>query len=156
MLRNNAWIGVLFLVVFLPSTLLAQEVMPGKWWHDKSVIKELKLTDSEKKELDDKYTENRRKMIDLKSQIEKNRFELDLLLGMKVMDREKIMEHYGNLEEARTKLSKQRFEMLLGVRETLGAERFQELKSVHRTRGRKDDYRSRQQKKSKYWSRDKD
>ena len=64
-------------------------------------------------------------MIDLKSQIEKNRFELDLLLGMKVMDREKIMEHYGNLEEARTKLSKQRFEMLLGVRETLGAEQFQ-------------------------------
>ena len=81
------------------------------------------------------------------------RFELDLLLGMKVMDKEKVMEYYGNLEQAREKLSRQRFEMLIGVRETLGAERFQELKTMHRARGRKDDKRSRQE-KSSYRNRD--
>ena len=153
MLRKSVWSGLLFLVVFLPSTLLAQEMMPGKWWQDKTIIKELKLTDNEKKELDNKYIENRRKMIDLKSQIEKNRFELDLLLGMKDMDKEKVMEYYGNLEQAREKLSRQRFEMLIGVRETIGAERFQELKTMHRTRGRKDNKRSRQE-KSSYRNRD--
>jgi Spy/CpxP family protein refolding chaperone len=155
MLRKSVWSGLLFLVVFLPSTLLAQEIMPGKWWQDKTIIKELKLTENEKKELDNKYIENRRKMIDLKSQIEKNRFELDILLGMKVMDKKKVMEYYGNLEQARGKLSRQRFEMLIGVRETIGAERFQELKTLHRARGRKDNKKTRPE-KSSYRNRNKD
>lgn len=148
MLRKSVWSGLLFLVVFLPSTLLAQEMMPGKWWYDKTIIRELQLTENEKKELDNKYIENRRKMIDLKSQIEKNRFELDLLLSTKDMDKEKVMEYYENLEQARGELSRQRFEMLIGVRETIGAERFQELKSMHRTRGRNDNKRSSQEKSS--------
>ncbi|MDX1775585.1 MAG: periplasmic heavy metal sensor [Desulfobulbales bacterium] len=157
MLRKNIVSGLLFAVVFMPSILLAQEMMPGKWWHDKAIVNELQLTDSEKKELDRKYIENRRKMIDLKSQIEKNRFELDLLLGMEDLDKEKAMEYYDNLERARSELSKQRFEMLMGVRETIGAERFQELKSMHRTRGRKENKKSPKEKSSyRYNKRDRD
>ena len=142
MLRKSAWIGLLFFVVLLPSILLAQETMPGKWWHNKSIVHELELTDRERKILDEKYTVSRRKMIELKSKIERSRFELDLLLDMKEMDREKIMEHYDNLEQTRTELSKQRFHMLMDVRETIGAERYQELKAMHRDRDRKDSRRS--------------
>ncbi|UCD65918.1 MAG: periplasmic heavy metal sensor [Deltaproteobacteria bacterium] len=142
MLRKSAWIGLLFFVFLLPSILLAQETMHGKWWHNKTIINELELTDHERKELDARYTESRRKMIKLKSDIERNRFELDLLLDMKEIDREKIMEHYDNLEQARTELSKQRFQMLMDVRETIGAERYQELKAMHRDRDRKDSKRS--------------
>jgi hypothetical protein len=54
------------------------------------------------------------------------------------MDKEKIMARYESLEQTRTKLSKLRFEMLMDVRETIGAERFQELKSMHRDRDRKE------------------
>jgi len=143
MLRKKAWIGLLFLFVFLPSTLLAQEMMHGKWWHDKEIIHDLELTDGERKVLDEKYNESRREMIDLKSEVEKQRFELDLLLSTKDADKQKIMERYNSLEQARTKLSSQRFEMLLDIRETLGAERFQELKLMHRDRDRKDTKKSR-------------
>jgi Spy/CpxP family protein refolding chaperone len=138
MLRRSTLIGVLFLVVLLPATLLAQEIMHGKWWHHKSIVSELQLTDSEKKTLDEKYTESRRKMIDLKSEIEKHRFELDLLLGAQDMDKQKIMERYDSLEQTRTQLSKLRFAMLMDVRETIGPDRFQELKSMRRDRDRKE------------------
>jgi Spy/CpxP family protein refolding chaperone len=138
MLRKSVLSGLLFLVIFLPATLVAQERMHGKWWHDKSIVQKLDLTDSEKKEIDEKYAANRRKMIDLKYEIEKQRFELDLLLGTKDADKQQILEHFDSLEQARNKLSKTRFEMLMDVRETIGAERFQELKAVHRQRGRKD------------------
>jgi Spy/CpxP family protein refolding chaperone len=138
MLRKSVWIGLLLLVVFLPSTLLARGMMHGKWWNDKSIVKELNLTDSEKKEIDEKYTESRRRMIELKYEIEKQRFELDILLGTQDADKQKILERFDSLEQARKNLSKARFEMLLEVRETIGAERFQELKGVHRDRGRKD------------------
>ena len=155
MLRKNAWIGVVFLVFLLPATLWAQEMMHGKWWDDKAITEELQLTASEKKTLDEKYIENRRKMIDLKSEIEKNRFELDVLLGAQEMDKEKIMARYDSLEQTRTKLSKLRFEMLMDVRETIGAERFQELKSMHRDRDRKEIKRFMRD-RSSYRDRDRD
>jgi len=138
MLRKSVWSGLLFLVVFLPSTLLGQGMMHGKWWHDKSIVDELELTDSEKQDLDEKYIDGRRKMIDLKSEIEKQRFELDLLLGTRDIDKQKIMERFESLEQARSELSRTRFEMIMGVREIIGAERFQELKSMHRDRDRKE------------------
>jgi hypothetical protein len=158
MLRKNAWIGLLFFVVFLPSTLLAQEVMHGKWWRDKSIIRELELTDSEEKILEEKYVESRRKMIDLKNEIEKLRFELDLLLGAKDVNKQEIMERYNSLEQARANLSKVRFQMLMDVRETIGVERFQDLKFMHRDRDRRnrDRYEKKRSRRDKYSTRDRD
>ena len=138
MLRKSSWCGWLFLVVFLPATLLAQDTMHGKWWYNKEIVNELELTDREKKDLEEKYIESRRKMIDLKSEIEKQRFELDLLLGSSNADKQEIMARFGNLEQARSKLSRTRFGMLMEVREIIGPERFQKLKSMHRERSRKD------------------
>jgi len=138
MLKKNITIGILLFVVFMPATLLAQRMMYGKWWQDKTIINELQLTASEEKLLDEEYTESRRKMIDLKSDIEKHRFELELLLSAQELDKQKIMEQYSSLEQTRMKLSKERFEMLIKVREILGMERFQELKSMHRARDARD------------------
>lgn len=152
MLKRNALVGLLVFAVLLPSGLWAQEMMHGKWWHDKSIMNELELTDSERKVLEQKYTESRRRMIELKSEVEKQRFELELLLGAEEFNRKKIMQHYDNLETARRNLSRERFEMLLSVRETIGVERFQELKTMHRDR----DYdRDRYRKDRKSFSREK-
>ena len=67
MLRKNGWLVLVMFAVLLPSTLLAQEMMHGKWWQDKAMAEEMKLTDGERKLLDEKYTASRRKMITLKS-----------------------------------------------------------------------------------------
>ena len=49
MLRKSAWIGLLFFVFLLPSILLAQETMHGKWWHNKTIInKAMELIDSKR------------------------------------------------------------------------------------------------------------
>jgi len=137
MLRKSVWSGLMVLVVFLPSSLLAQGIMHGKWWHDKSIVNELQLSAEEKKELDEKYIESRRKMIDLKSEIEKQRFELDLLLGTSDVDKQTIMSRFDSLEKARANLSKARFEMLMQIRDTLGAERYQDLKFMYQDRDKK-------------------
>jgi hypothetical protein len=75
-------------------------------------------------------------MIELKSEIEKQRFELDLLLGTSDADKQAILARFASLEQARANLSKARFEMLLEIRETIGAERYQDLKLMYRDRGR--------------------
>jgi len=134
MLRKKLLFVLLLLVVFLPSTILAQEMMHGKWWNNSAVEAELKLTDSERKILDEKYTESRRKLIDLKSEVEKERFELDIILDKQGTIKSQIVEQYDRLENARTKLSKERFGLLIEVREIIGVERFQELKAIHRSK----------------------
>lgn len=136
MLRKKAWFVLVMLAVLLPSTLLAQEMMHGKWWNNSEVADELKLTDSERKILEEKYTDGRRKMIDLKSEVEKERLELDIVLENQDASKSQIVERYDNLENARKKLSKERFGLLIEVREVIGAERFQSLKEMHRSRTR--------------------
>jgi Spy/CpxP family protein refolding chaperone len=135
MLRKNLLIGLLFILVCLPATLMAQGMMFGKWWHDNSVCQSLGLTDEETKVLDEKYNASRRSMIDLKSEVERQRFELDLLLNNPDADKQEIRDRFEKLEQARTKLSKERFEMFMAIRDTIGAERFQELKMMRRERG---------------------
>ena len=110
--------------------------MHGKWWNNSEVADELKLTDSERKILEEKYTDGRRKMIDLKSEVEKERLELDIVLENQDASKSQIVERYDNLENARKKLSKERFGLLIEVREVIGAERFQSLKEMHRSRTR--------------------
>ena len=137
MLKKSVWIGVLFFVVLLPATSPARGVMHGKWWHDSSIVDALELKDTEKKVLEERYAESRRKMIEQKSEVEMERFELDLLLGSPGVDRQKIMDRFESLEQARAKLSRIRFEMLLEVREIIGPERYMGLKTMHRERRRK-------------------
>ena len=68
-------------------------------------------------------------------------------------NKDQIIERYDNLENARKKLSKERFGMLIEVREVIGVERFQSLKEMHRSRTR--DKRDRHSKgRSSYRERD--
>src|SRR5210317_1604334 len=101
MLRKKAWFVLVMLAVLMPSTLLAQEMMHGKWWNNSAVADEIELTDTETERLEAKYTESRRKMIDLKSEVERERLELDIILDKKEANKDQITERYNNLEKAR-------------------------------------------------------
>lgn len=136
MLRKKIWFAVLLAFLFTPSVLLAQQMMHGKWWNNRSVSEELQITDSERKLLEQKYMESRRKMIDLKSSLERERLELDIALDEPGTDKATIKDHYEKLEKARAKLSEERFGFLIEVREIIGAQRFQSLKEMHRSRNR--------------------
>jgi Spy/CpxP family protein refolding chaperone len=121
--------GVLVVVWgFSPAMAQEREAPGGKWWHIPRVADELKLTEAEKRTLDACFVESRRKLIDLKSALERERFELDNLLDRDTMDEGAVMAQFGRLEKARTDLARERFRFLLDVRKTIGSERFRELK----------------------------
>jgi len=134
MLRKKAWFVLVLFVAFLPATVMAQGMMHGKWWNNSSMAEELHLTDSERNSLDEKYLEGRRKMIDLKSAVEKARLELDVALDSQDANKAQINEQYVKLEKARTELSKVRFDLIIEMRDIIGVERFQTLQDLHRSR----------------------
>jgi len=101
----------------------------GKWWKKPQVTDKLALTQEEKEKLDTMYLQHRRQMIDLHSQVEKERLELEQLLDSSTFNAAACMGRFKKLQEARTSLATERFKFLAQVREMLGLERFQQLKA---------------------------
>ena len=125
--------GILLAVwVFVPLISMAQEIPSGKWWRMPRLSEGLDLSNPEKQALDDLFVDSRRKLIDLKSVVEKERFELETLLEKETLDEAAAMEQLKRLEKARSDLAGERFRFLLQVRKTLGFERYQQLKSLFR------------------------
>jgi hypothetical protein len=127
-------LGAILVVILLfsPSVLFGQDMVDGKWWQSKRIAEELKITDDEKSRLNDTYTASRRELITLKSNVEKERFELDNLLDQRDAKKKDIVGQFDRLEAARSNLSAERFNLLLAVRDIVGIERYQQLKALHR------------------------
>ena len=123
---------LLFVWVFVPFVSMAQEIPSGKWWRMPRLSEGLDLTNQEKQALDSLFVDSRRKLIDLKSAVEKEQFELETLLEKETLDEKAAMEQLKRLEKARSDLARERFRFLLRARKTLGFERYQQLKSLFR------------------------
>ncbi len=120
------------LVISLPAIVIAQDVPSGKWWYNKKVVKNLNLTSNEVRQLDGLYEDSHRKLIDLKSAVKREQFELDTLLGKEPVDDAKVRKQFKRLETARTDLANERLGFVIRVREIIGADRFQQLKTSYK------------------------
>lgn len=123
--------SVMLLIIFLIAPVIAagQDVPAGKWWYNPKIQKNLDLSKKEVGKLDKLFAHSRRKLIKLKSEVEHEQFELDQLLGQKVVNDAKVKKQFQKLEKARKNLANERLQFVLGVRSILGADRFQQLKS---------------------------
>jgi len=124
--------GMLLLSLLIsPAIALGvQDVPLGKWWHNPQVSKQMNLNKDEIRKLDENYLESRRKLIDLKSRVERERFELENLLERETLDETAVMEQFRRVESARNRLATERFSFLVQVRKILGFERYQNLKML--------------------------
>ena len=128
---------LLFSMTALPNVVMCQDATAGKWWHDPSMSKQLNLTDEEKNKLDEQFVESRRRLIDLKSNVERERFELNNLLDSKEMDEDAAKNQFKKLEKARSDLANERFKSLMESRKILGNDRFQDVKRMYRSKRHK-------------------
>jgi Spy/CpxP family protein refolding chaperone len=132
MLRNAFSAILLFIFLAAPSMAAAQDVPTGKWWYNPQIQKNLNLSQNEIGKLDKLFANSRRKLIQLKSEVEREQFELDQLLSKKKVDDAKVKKQFQKLEQARKELANERLDFVIGVRNILGADRFQQLKSNYK------------------------
>ena len=100
----------------------------GKWWRMPQVADKLTLTLEEKEKLDAMDLQLRRRLIDLRSQMQKEWLELEQLFNASAFDAAASLDRFKKLQEARTSLATERFKFLVQVREMLRLERFQHLR----------------------------
>ncbi|MCX5851428.1 MAG: periplasmic heavy metal sensor, partial [Deltaproteobacteria bacterium] len=118
---------VMFAVIAVPLYVMAQDMPRGKWWHGQKAGKEFDLSTQEIEKLDQQYLDNRKKIADLKAQVEKESVEFEQMMEADKLDESAITSQFGKLEAARTALSKERFSFIMDSRKILGAERFKKL-----------------------------
>ncbi len=116
----------------------------GKWWRMPEVAKKLELTSEEQQKLDDLFVQSRRRMIDLKSNVQKEGLELEVILDQQDFDESACMDRFKKFQDARTRLANERFRFLIEVRKLLGPDRYRRLKTefrdrrVHRMKGQQE------------------
>ena len=132
MLRNAFSFILLAIFVISPVIASGQEVPAGKWWYNPKIQKNLNLSKNEVKSLDKLFASSKRKLIKYKSAVEREQFELDQLLSGKDGNDAAVKKQFQNLEKARQNLANERLQFVIGVRNILGQDRFQQLKSNYR------------------------
>jgi Spy/CpxP family protein refolding chaperone len=126
-------IGILMIFVMsLPEFAGGQDIPSGKWWYNQKVVQNLNLTKSEIHQLDQLWVDSQRRLIELKNTVEREQFELDTLLSKKTVDDAAVRQQFKRLERARTDLADERLRFVIGVREIIGPDRFQQLKTSYK------------------------
>ena len=100
----------------------------GKWWKRSDVAEKIGITEEEKGKLDNMYYKYRYQVIDLQSQVKKERLELEQLIDSKDFNDKACLDHFTKLQKAHNTVAAERFRFLVQVRKLLDLDRFQQLK----------------------------
>ena len=133
MITRLCYAIVLSAMLLMPALTNAQDMPAGKWWYNPRVVKELKLSKGEVRQIDRLYAQNREQLSRLKSNVQREQLKLDNLLGKGQKNDQAVKKQFQQLEKARAQLSNARLQFVLGVRGILGPDRFQQLKGGYRS-----------------------
>jgi len=132
MLKRISIVILMIFMISLPQFAGGQDIPSGKWWYNQKVVQNLNLSQSEVHQLDQLWVDSQRRLIELKNAVEREQFELDTLLGKKTVDDAAVRQQFKRLERARTDLADERLRFVIGVREIIGPDRFQQLKTSYK------------------------
>jgi len=106
------------------------EMMPrGKWWRMSDVSKTLNLTPDEQEKLDNLFMQNRKNLIDLRTNVEKEKLALEQIMETDPFDESACLSQHKKMQEAISNITAERFKFLVEVRKILGKERFQQFRT---------------------------
>ncbi len=133
MLKRACIVFIFFGLVLFAAAAIAQDAPSGRWWNSPRVTKQLNLTSGEKQRLEEAYRKSRRKLIQKKSRVESEQFELENLMGQRKINEKAIRAQNRKLEKARSDLADEKFSFVIEVRKIIGHDRFQKLVNIHRS-----------------------
>jgi len=116
---------------FLPNLLAFKGPMVGgKWWYRPAVKDKLQLTPDQTNKINKIWMEHRKRIIDIKSDIEKGYLNLENLMGQPMVEREKAYKLAERLGQLHAKQIEERIRMTIDIRQELSIEQFQKLKGL--------------------------
>ena len=71
----------------------------GRWWNNPKVAERLKLTDAQRKAMDETLLQHREKLIDLRATVQKAELELEPMMGEDQPNESQILAQAAAVEE---------------------------------------------------------
>jgi protein CpxP len=99
----------------------------GRWWNETRLVEKYKLTDTQRKAMDDIYQQHRLTLVDLHATLEKQELQMEPLIKADQPDEGKILSQIDRVAQARAELEKANARMLLGIRKELTPEQWKQL-----------------------------
>lgn len=115
-------VGLFVTLVFIISTLtgVAQPPEPvGKWWKDPSTVKRLELTPEQIQQIEGIWVEHKKRLLDLKVELDKQNEALQELLSKDSVDENILQDQIHRVVQARATLREANWIRLSMVRKIL-------------------------------------
>lgn len=101
----------------------------GRWWNEQRAIDKFKLTETQRKGMDDIYQQHRLTLVDLHASLEKQELAMEPLMKADQPDEGQILSQIDRVAQARAELEKANARMLLGIRKQLTPEQWKQLQA---------------------------
>lgn len=108
--------------------------VPGAWWRDSELARELKLSDQQMKQLESTFSDYRMKLIDLRANVEREEAKLEPIVNADQVNESQFSSQLDALIAARTKLEKSNAMMAMELRKVLTVDQWKQLRQMHHTR----------------------
>ena len=106
----------------------------GHWWNNPKVAERLKLTDTQRKAMDDTLQQHRETLVDLRGSLEKSELELEPMMKEDQPNESQILAQIDKVAQARAELEKANARFLLAIRSKLTPEQWKQLQADRASR----------------------
>jgi Spy/CpxP family protein refolding chaperone len=106
----------------------------GHFWNDPKVAERLKLTDAQRKSMDDTLQQHRETLVDLRGTLQKAELELEPMMKEDQPNENQILAQIDKVAQARAELEKANARFLLAVRSKLTPEQWKQLQAERANR----------------------
>ena len=110
----------------------------GRWWNNPKLVERLKLTEAQRKSMDETLLAHREKLVDLRGTLEKAELGLEPLMREDQPNEAAILAGIDKVAQARAELEKANARFLLAIRGKLTPEQWKQLeadRAEHEQRG---------------------
>src|SRR5580692_8884315 len=101
----------------------------GHWWNNPKVAEKLKLTDAQRKAMDDTLQQHRETLVDLRGSLEKSELELEPMMKEDQPNESQILAQIDKVAQARAELEKANARFLLAIRSKLTPEQWKQMQA---------------------------
>lgn len=99
----------------------------GHWWNKPEIVEKLKLTEDQRKAMDDILLQHREKLIDLRANVDKAELEMEPLMRSAQPNENQILGQIDKVAQARAELEKANARFLFALRGKLTPEQWKQV-----------------------------
>ena len=99
----------------------------GRWWNNPKIVERLKLTDDQRKAMDDIFQKHREKLVDLRANVEKAEVEMEPLVKADQPNESAVMGQIDKVAQARAELEKANARFLFALRAKLTPDQWKQV-----------------------------